>query len=564
MDFKIFINQQEVKLQPNETYFKGYINQAKTLLYDAQALAAISSEIDVQGLDKVLETINGAFQLLMHKDNKLYFTIDHFGGYSLFYKLNSDSIEIYDNPMLSAHDVTLNDTALCSIMATGFALGEDTIYCEIKECLPGTLYSYDLSSGKLETKTWFNYISTDEVSLNTDELMSIIADLFPATEKGDYTSSLSGGIDSRFLLACLLKKEKPFQAFSFGSDLNQDKHIASAMALKYHVNHQRHNFNPDTCKEQYTDTDIDFIIHNCTFGRSLPNETDLISSKTLNPDEHIICKGFGGDWLTGRYMTPQLLKCHTPAQMTKYLFDKYFNLTCMSSGSYKHTLFHRFEALMNSTYYSQHKNLISAEEQWNQHHNERKYIINTLAYYKASSFRFYLPFYDRNLLGFFAKLRYTEKIDQNGYFKFLRESFFTNNLSQLKESTQLRPNFVAPLKPTVAKEALSAMHNLLRKLDTKKLRKRYARLPLAEFADSLMLFTHEIKAKPFLTNKIVQNFPHTMEVSDLLKKGDCPEASLHIAWLSKQTTSQLNINGLSLCKFFFNKEFIQALNKHIS
>jgi len=559
MSNKIRFNNAELNLEQNKVAFYGYINTGGKLLYHAQAEAVLNDFLQDRSLDDLLSEINGAFRLIFLKDNILSFTIDHFGGYTLFYKIRGNSLELFDNPMLFAGKEKLNDNSVCSILASGFTLGQDTIFEEIKECLPGTLYQFDTSSGKLETKAWFSYVSTNEKTLNANELDAILQGLFPETERNEYTLSLSGGMDSRFLLGILLNKSKPFQAYSFGSELNKDKFIAMELAEQFQIQHFTHNFTSNICREHYSGADLDFIIKNCTFGRSLPNETDLLSSKSLNPEKNIICKGFGGDWLTGRYITPPLLKIKTSKQMTNYLFNKYFQLTCLSSQNFRNNLYDEFDKLMQTEYYPFHPSLVSAAEQWNQHHNERKYIINTLAYYKARDYKFYLPFYDRGLLEYFARLKFKDKTDQNAYFTYLRERFFSGRLAPLKENTSLRPNFLVPIRLSLTQKLKSTAHNLLREIDPKKQRKRFARPSLAEYADSLMLFNCNFQTLPYLRNKIRENFPETNTVSRFLSDSGCPEAAKHIDWLSKQSTAQININGLSLCKFFFNKQFIQSL-----
>ncbi|MBM4398820.1 MAG: hypothetical protein FJ041_00610 [Candidatus Cloacimonetes bacterium] len=575
MKFRIVLGGQEIHLGNGELHFTGYINHNKHLLYDEQAAGVLNGILESQSVEMLLSGINGAFRLIYRKDDTIYFSVDHFGGFSLFYTIGKDCFEILDNPLYSVHKGDLDDVQICSLMAAGFTIGEGTFFENIRECLPGTLYKYDSGSGKLESQKWFEYLSTNEKTLDAEELLSIAETLFPETDNGQYTLSLSGGIDSRFLLGCLLQKSRPFQTFSFGAEYNQDKHLAAILAKEYGFPNQQHSFTPDLCKDYYGKDDLDFIIRHCSIGRSLPNETDLISSALLNHSQNIIVKGFGGDWLTGRYITPALHKIESTAQMNRYLFDKYFGLTCRSSKAFTNAIREQFEVSLNRDYYPKHPSLISAAEQWNQHHNERKYIINTLACYKAASlrhkpqsgsanFRFYLPFYDRNLMHYFSQVRFSEKTDQNGYFRFLRDSFFTGKLTKLKELPTLRRNFLAPVKPSLRQTGKDLMHSIIRNMDRQKIRKKYVKPHLAEYADFLMLFNHNIELKPFLRRSIGENYPEAEAVAVFLREADCFEASDHVKWLISQQTAQINLNGLSLCKFFFNDLFISYLREHLT
>jgi len=564
MNYRIILDSCEVNLGQRNLFFRGYINYNGKLLYDADAEQEIANLLNDQTPNDLFNSINGAFRFIYLIENKLYFSIDHFGGYALFYQMEGGNLVLTDNPMLLQGKQNLLDKAVCAVLATGFTLGQDTVFANILECMPGTLYHFDLVTGKLECKKWFNYFSVNERSLDYTKLSVILHSLFPETAKGEYTLSLSGGIDSRVLLGCLLKKEKPFQTYSFGSDLNQDKHIAAKLASQFGFTHHHHNFTRESCTSYFNDEMLNRVYQYCTQGRSIPNETDLISSSLLDKDNNIIVKGFGGDWLTGRYITPALRKISEPQQMTRYLFDKYFHLTAISSGTFRNLLWKQFDELMTTKYYPNHPGLISAEEQWNQHHNERKYIINTLSCYNAKGFRFYLPFYDRRLMNFFAKLKFSEKTDQEVYFTYVRKCLFTEKLSPLRELPTLRNNFLTPFEPNVFDKSKAAIHTIIRYLDAGKIRKRFFLPALSEYADSLMLFNRELKTTPFLRNRIGKNYPDVTNVAEKLKLAGCHEAAKHLLWLSKQSTSQININGVAFCRFFLHPEFVKYLNEHVS
>lgn len=559
MIYNLHIEGEKQAINKSKLFFHGYIKHNNSLQYHAQAAETISTLLQTQSLDKLFSEINGAFQFVYLKDNCLYFSIDHFGGYTLFYRKTDTGIEIYDNPMQYPHNSSFNDKALLSIVAAGFTLNDDTIFNDVKECQPGTLYKYDLGTGNLTNEVWFSYISTNSKSLDYDELDAIVAGLFPEVSEGTYTLSLSGGIDSRFLFGSILNKKVPFQAFSFGSDLNDDKHVAKKLASLYNIPHTSFDFTPEICRDYFNSKDLEFIIRHCTLGRSLPNETDLIPSYSLNPKEDIICKGYGGDFFNGRYVTPTVLKLRNFDDAVKYLFDKYFAQTCISGSSMQNILYPYLLNSVQAIYKQNHKDIISTVEQWNLLHNERKYIVNTLAFYKALDFKFYLPFYDRNLVTYLSHIKYSEKTDQNAYFTYLREHFFTGNLAQLKTTESLRNNFLSAHIPTTYASVISSLHSTLRNIDRKKIRKQFVNLSQKDYSDILMLFTHSNQTYPYLKQKIGYSFPEIYVVSKFLLDEGCLESAKHLKWLSSQAIAQMNINGISFCKFFLSSEFLMVL-----
>jgi hypothetical protein len=424
------------------------------------------------------------------------------------------------------------------------------------------LYGFDLLAGLLTLKVWYSYYSSNSKAFDADELDAIVNTLFPPIKDSKYTVSLSGGIDSRFLVGCLLKKELDFQAYSFGSKTNKDKQIAQELAAQLGFSFQNHDFNPETCQKYFTPHDTEYILRNCTLGRSLPNETDLISSDILYSQTDVIVKGFCGDGLAGSLITDEALKISSFKAMTDCIYHKYFNLTGKSAKSYENVLYAQLAATLKTQFSKNQHSFISTLEEWHLFHKQRKYVVNTLAFYKARGFRYYLPFYDRNLMNFFAQLHFSEKHGQKAYFTFLRERFFTGKLACLKDTISSRINFLSTKELSLQDKFKTSIQHLVRDTDTKNLRKRYQTPNSLVYADSLMLFNQDSTPLPFLRHTIGENYPEIYKVRDFLNQQGCPEAAKHLNLLSSQQTSQISINGISLARFFFTQEFITVLQEH--
>lgn len=563
MNHQVCLNSAELHPEKEKLIFRGYIIQAGKLLYDEQAEAVVTDILTRHSVDELLSEINGSFQLILYKDNTLCFSTDHFGGQALFYKLVQGKLELFDDPMTYTCSGKLNDAALCSLLAAGYTIGEQTIFNDVLECVPGTLYSFDCQTGKLESRLWYHYYSSDSEDFDPAQLETIVQSLFPEPEQGQYTLSLSGGIDSRFLLGLLLQKDKPFQTYSFGSEFNPDRQIAAKLAATYEFNHTSHDFNETICKEYFNADDIGFSLKNCTLARSLPNETDLISSRLLNPESDIIVKGFCGDGLAGSLLNGKVLKLNTLDNVTDYLFYKYFDLTALSGKSFRNLLWKDLKADLESLLAKNQNSSVSAAEEWHLLHKQRKYVVNTLAFYKAAGYRFYLPFYDRRLMDFFARLKFSEKLHQKAYYSYLKEHFFTGKLSGLKEIPTSRRGFLNKPELSAGERITKTLHQILARYDSAKLRRRYQSLPLSLYADSFLLFTGKLQGASYLRKSVRENFPDIVSVSSFLKSSGCPEAALHLDWLGRQSTAQPNLNGLALCRFFGSSQFIQCLSERM-
>jgi hypothetical protein len=558
---RVYSGGKEVAIPTGVLFFEGYLNWEGRLLSDKQAAEQIKASLESAFLRDLFKVINGSFRFAFLQGSTLCFTTDHVGGYPLFYRISGESLELYDNPMLYSRRNSLDDLAFCSLLASGYTIGDTTVFQQVRECEPGTMYEFNLITGKLDSWRWFRYVCADSLDFDAEELDSIVAKLFPRTVKGEYTVSLSGGIDSRFLAGCLLKRQMPFKAYSFGTVYNRDRQIAAGLAEQLGFRHFTHDFSSGAGKSGFTSDDISYLVRNCAQGRSLPNETDLMSSRLLDPVSDIITKGFCGDVLAGSLLNDRVFRVNSYQAMADYLFNTHFRLTPFSGKQYREFLRSGHEQYLSVLYKGNHPGYISAIEEWHLLQRQRKYIVNTLTYYTSAGFMTYLPFYDRKLMQFFAALRFSDKKNQKAYFTYLKERLFTGSLAPLQTFETSRLNFQSGSTGTGLGKVRGQLREFSKRLDSGNRLKRYAKPSLTYYADSLILLTGKADNLPYLKAKIGSSHPGVYLLADFLKENGCPVAAGHLTWLAGQTPVQMHINGLTLAKIFFSREFTDILTK---
>ena len=135
-------NFKEKKKLKKVTLFSGYIIINNALYHDKEALSKNEELLQNTDILEVCSQLNGSFRFVIDTPTNTFFGIDHFGGYSLFYK-NFPNFEIIINPNQKSQLSDIQDNQLCSLLASGFCYGDNTLFKNIKECTPGILYSYD-------------------------------------------------------------------------------------------------------------------------------------------------------------------------------------------------------------------------------------------------------------------------------------------------------------------------------------------------------------------------------------------------------------------------------------
>ena len=113
----------------------------------------------------------------------------------------------------------LDKKAICIFVATGFFLGSDTYWKDLKVLAPGTENTIDDDGFLIESKPWFEwYYKPREISF--EAALDEFTDLFEqicAEQAGDnpVILPLSGGLDSRTQAIAFSKLKNPVTAYSY-------------------------------------------------------------------------------------------------------------------------------------------------------------------------------------------------------------------------------------------------------------------------------------------------------------------------------------------------------------
>ena len=196
-----------------------------------------------EALIKYLKKSRGNFcgyALLENKKRFLLFT-DKTAIRPLYYSISSDYI--FFSSLLSEvvnlleEPVDADSDALMETMSLGYALGDKTVYQNVKrldvaQCL-------EVNAGAVGlTQYW----DRSTISINTDitvnELLATFEDAISLRlSENEPTCFLSGGLDSRAIAAQLKKHRVQVNSFNYGTYHSQDNEFALQLANKLGLNH---------------------------------------------------------------------------------------------------------------------------------------------------------------------------------------------------------------------------------------------------------------------------------------------------------------------------------------
>ena len=198
--------------------------------------------------EKILEKLRGMFAFVIwDKENQTLFGArDHFGQ-KPFYYTNMNDTFMYGSEIKSfLHHPDfikeINKASLKPFLTFQTSVLEETFFKGVFKLLPGHYFNYDLKTGKMETKKYYQ-IKFESQKQDFDTLVnhidsaitsSIDTHLISDVPVGAY---LSGGIDSSYVVSYL----KPDKTFSVGFDYQNFNEVPYAKELSDILNIQNIN-----------------------------------------------------------------------------------------------------------------------------------------------------------------------------------------------------------------------------------------------------------------------------------------------------------------------------------
>lgn len=529
--------------------FDGYLVADDALLVGAEASDHFGLVLARHGIDAALDRLNGCYRYVVKQEGRVWFGIDHFGGAALFYQL-APELSLFDDPSAHVRNPDYSDAAVCCLLASGFTLDDETIYTGIRECGSGVLYEFETATGQLRQRTWFKFNLHPRSDCDPDELEAALLRSLPrlAPREGSYLLPLSGGLDSRTILALALKRGQPLEALTYGVPGAMDSSIPGRICAELGLRHTTMPTANAEGKAWFESADMREMVKAMHLGRSLPEESDWRPMARLGPGPFVVCPGHGGDWLTGSFIDARLLHTRTLEGLVEYLLDFHCSLTAISSPGFAELLRERIRRSLAAIAPDCGEDLLACAERWNLEHRQRKYIVNSARKYRYLGMHTYLPFFDRNLMSLFMNLKTRHRTRQRAYVGFLGGRLYTGCLAALRRIDNTRWDFDADLPGMRRPSPREVLHQRLRELDRRKYRKRFLVSSMEGYDDAAAMLSPRDKAS-FLRQKVDEAFPLLHPCVEHLRGLGCQESARHVSWILRQQVSQMNPVGLFVCAF---------------
>lgn len=384
-------------------------------LYENEKFNDLVNKLDIP---KQINELNGFFSIVKKEKQKITLVSDVIRAFPVFYTKNGDVFDKIDSFNNSIKLISKEELLKC-----GWVSGYETIYDNIFQLEASQIVT--IENKKITRKTYFEY-KLNEGKNGLSEINNVLDNVFSRLIK--YLNGrtavipLSGGQDSR-LIAYYLKKLNYNNVITFtygnkkGGEVNVSKKVAEFLDIPwYFVEYTQKN-----CKELYGRRKEKIKIFDY-YGRgtSVPIVQDLtaiymLKRKKIIDKNCVIIPGYSLDFLAGTHTYDYFVenKKVETKKIVEYIYHHNYNFNKKDN-----TIFNfKIEKLLGIKFDNTKISSIEAQtyyEKFDFVERQAKFINNAIRNYDYLGFKWYLPFWDKELILYWnnvsLKNRYKRKL----------------------------------------------------------------------------------------------------------------------------------------------------------
>lgn len=375
--------------------YAWFINQLLKEQLLAEKFLEVNNETE---FSEKLDQLSGHYSVVIETEHTFLCAVDIIRSFPVFIQYFENEILITDNILKSGKWNEAEERNFQNVYCT---LENETLLDNCKQIQAGEYAIVEKTTNKITFKAYFRHSSETEKKASSDELIQqeheLVKKIVQYAANRTILIPLSGGYDSRYLLALLTKYNySNIACYTYGRKDSHEVITAQSVAKA---------LNAKWIFIEYTDQLLDIFLEdewnnyssiNHHYS-SLPHEQDFfalyyLKQHNLLPENAVVMNGFCQDILAGSF-----LENKNPFNIREHIF-------------YKHGL------RLSQIPYS---NSWNGYQEWLIKNRLSKFIVNSIRVYEYFGLDFYLPFWDKKWVQFWVALKHEDRLVQSFYITYL-------------------------------------------------------------------------------------------------------------------------------------------------
>jgi asparagine synthase (glutamine-hydrolysing) len=378
-------------------------------------------------------------------------------------KLNSDNIYYYktENLFYISNDIQeiikinksnlkFNNKSYIDTKLLGYVMGGETIVEGIKSLQAGKYILINKRKPEFVVKSYFNFFS----SLTTYQRKNdpykklkkiedkIFDDLIIRNKNKKILLALSGGLDSRYVLSSLIKRNfNNITLYSYGHKNNYDSFVSKQIAKKLNIEWKMFETSKDSYKEIYNSDIKNNYWKFADQGIMAPNLYFYEAVKKISEEYDVnkitIVNGQAGDFITGNHLPDFKNKEYLNGKyISDVIFNKHFQLNKKINKKkeiiedYTSRILNDLNIKKDKFYHYQE--VAKYLDYWEWKERQTKRVINMQKIYDFFNIDWELPLWHEEYINFWVDQPYETKVGRNLFRNYLIQTD-TFSLFQGKE-----------------------------------------------------------------------------------------------------------------------------------
>jgi len=324
----------------------------------------------------------------------------------------------------------------------GYTIGRKTLYEDLFQLQAGECLVFDKKRQDLKLNRYYRFQKDERVEKTEDDLLddlhevvrTTFSKLIQSLNDSPVYLPLSGGLDSRFILA-MLKEFKYDNIFTYTYgiqglwEIKRAKRIAEFLKVKWHYI----EFVPKETRKLFYTPDREKYYAFASGLNSIPHLAEYyallrLRDENLIPDDAVVINGQTGDFLTGGHIPAIINTENTDVNnLAKAIIEKHFSL--WSNVKTEENVKTISECILESLDFPFDSKLSKQEfatqfEMFEWQERQAKYVVNGQRAYEWLGYDWRLPLWSDELMAFWQNVNWQNKIGQKLYKNFLRKRNF--------------------------------------------------------------------------------------------------------------------------------------------
>ena len=412
---------------------KGFAFQEKNFLKGENLLSALSLTVEttnaanfISYATDTIQGLNGSFAVVIETDDYIFAAVDRLRSIPLFYGMNDNKFFLSDDANWIRDKVTdkrMDEIVTKEFLLTGYVTGSETLFSNVKQLQAGECLWVNKCDKSLDIKThryyryihnnFFNVSEEDLYPLMDQMLVNVFERLLESTKGRTLVIPLSGGLDSRLIVAMLkrLGRENVI-CFSYGRKGNWESEISRNVADKFgypweFVEYTRRKwyqwFQSEERSNYYQYADgLSSLAH----IQDWPAVWELRKSGKL-PDDAIFVPGHTGDFISGGHIPHNFanMQCVGKDDIVKAIWEKHYSLWDWSKQTEEFGPIFKERVLSNCPEMAidTSEGAANAFECWEWQERQAKFIVNSCRVYEFWGYNWRIPLWDNEMMDFWER-----------------------------------------------------------------------------------------------------------------------------------------------------------------